>query len=53
MKELLTALVVLMFIVPFTYMFVVDFIDLFQRSLEIYQRKLKPVLITSIQSVIK
>ena len=46
-------LLMLLFVVPFTYIIIVDFIEISKRLFEIYNTKLKPVTISIVNTFIK
>lgn len=46
-------LMVLLFVVPFTYIIIVDIIEITKRLFELYNTKLKPATITVVNSFIK
>ena len=46
-------LLLLLFVVPFAYIVIVDFIELSKRLYEIYNSKLKPVTISIVNTFIK
>jgi hypothetical protein len=52
MKETLIALVILAYVVPFAYMFIADFVDVFKRMVEIFSVRVKPAVILITKSII-
>ena len=44
-KNILILFIILLFTVPFTYIIVMDIIDISNRSLDIYKTKIKPAVI--------
>jgi hypothetical protein len=52
MKEMLIALVILAYVVPFAYMFIADVFDVFKRLGEVFSVRVKPALIVITRSII-
>ena len=51
MKEVVVALVVLAYVIPFTYMVVADIVDVYRRMSELISGKLKPAMVMMVRSI--
>jgi len=52
MKDILLALIVLAYVVPFAYMLISDVLDVYRRLAEVFSRKLKPAMVVMMRSLI-
>jgi hypothetical protein len=52
MKEVLVALVILAYVIPFTYMVIADIVDVYRRISEVVSGKLKPAMVVMVRSFI-
>jgi hypothetical protein len=52
MKEVLLALIVLAYVVPFAYMLISDIVDVYRRLTEVFSRRLKPAMVVVLRSFI-
>ena len=53
LKYFLLFLLLILFVVPFSYIIIVDIIELSKRMREIYNSRLKPVTISIVNNLIK
>jgi len=52
MKEALMGLIILAYVVPFAYIFIADFADVFKRLAEIFSVRVKPAVVLIVRSFI-
>lgn len=52
MKDVLLALIVLAYVVPFAYMLISDIVDVYRRFSDVLSNKLKPAMVVLVRSLI-
>ena len=51
-KDILLAVIVLAYVIPFAYMLISDIIDVYRRLSEVFANKLKPAMVVVVRSFI-